>query len=82
VFDWGEDLFCNSFDNGMKVVDFISGRQYPLFRFRELAKQLTPEQTPEGGTELLKWGFTRFCSRIMMLRRCDPSFSMLLILSP
>jgi hypothetical protein len=68
---WGESLFCDAFTDAWRVIEFISNHQKPLAEYRVIAALLKKEDSPEGGTELLKYGYTRFASRVMMLKRFE-----------
>jgi hypothetical protein len=72
VFEWGERLFIDAFEEIWEVVQFITNHQKPLAIYRGIAGKIKKEDRPVGGTELLKYGHTRFCSRVMMMERYDP----------
>ena len=69
TYPWGENVFSEPTGNAWRVIKFIVNHQKSLARWRVIAsKPETWEESgkPDGGTELLKYGETRYASRILM----------------
>lgn len=66
---WGESTFKCATDKVWTVVKFITSHQHVLAEYRDIASQIPKARHPEGGLELLKYGDTRYGSRILMLNR-------------
>ena len=71
-YPWDEDVFHQPLSQTWEVIKFITNHQKPLARYRQIA---AADETwgeggkPAGGTELLKYGETRFASRFIMGQR-------------
>lgn len=68
--EWGISFFSKTFDDVWFVVKFVTNHHKPLARYRALVKGLPAGHVlSKQGTEPLKYGETRFASKIIMARR-------------
>ena len=66
---WGHDFFEKTFEDAYSVIKFVSRHQKPLARYRHIALHLSKDEKPNGGTAILKYGDTRYGSRVLMGER-------------
>ena len=67
--DWGSSIFLDPFTEAWDVIKFVSNHSMPHSIFRDIAKDpKTWVETPSF-CELIRWGETRFASRLLMLQR-------------
>jgi Protein of unknown function (DUF 659) len=67
--EWNEPLFKNTFEEVHICVKAVTAYQKPFARFRFIALELLKSGELDGGTEPLKFGPTRFGSKVLMAER-------------
>jgi hypothetical protein len=66
---WSVDFFQKSFDEMWECIKFVTLHEKPLGIFRRIALSMPKEDQPSCGTEPLKYGETRYASRVLMAQR-------------
>ena len=70
-FDWGSDIFFKPFTESWDVIKFITNHSTPHSIFRDISNDVESWiGTPKPNfCELIKFGETRFASRLLLLER-------------
>lgn len=64
--EWDESFFKKVFEEVYDCIKAVTKHHKTLAVFRAIAVSLPQEERPAGGTEPLKFGDTRYGSRVMM----------------
>jgi hypothetical protein len=67
--EWDEPFFKDTFEEVHFCVKAVTGHQKSLARFSDIATELLKAKELDGGTEPLKFGLTRYGSRVLEAER-------------
>ena len=70
-FEWGSDIFLKPFTEAWDVIKFVTNHSKPHSIFRDISTDPATWIGSDRPTfcELIKWGETRFASRLLLLER-------------